>query len=85
MTNTEFDVLDELYFLQSYQYLIKTLGISDDTLKITLRSLLEKGWLKCYRSPTEEIEFERDAFEKEYWNYHYLATKAGLLAHNSSY
>ena len=85
MTNIEFDVLDELYFLQSYKYLINTLELSDGRLKDTLRVLLEKGWLKCYISPTDEIEFESSNFEKEYWNYYYLATKAGLLAHNSNF
>lgn len=85
MTNIEFDVLDELYFLQSYKYLSKTLDFSDEQLKSTLRSLLEKGWLKCYKLPTDEIAFESVEFEKDYMNYYYLASKAGLLAHNSNF
>ena len=85
MTEIEFDVLDELYFLQSYEYLIRTLKLHDNTLKETLFELLKKGWVKCYSSPTEELDFESSEFEKEYWNYHYLASKAGLLAHNSNF
>jgi len=85
MTEIEFDVLDELYFLQSYEYLVKTLKMDDAKLKPTLISLLEKGWVKCYRTPNDEIEFDNSEFESEYWNYHYLASKAGLLAHNSNY
>ena len=85
MTDIEFDVLDNLYFLQSYKYLTDTLHVGDDVLKDTLRKLLERGWLRCYSSPTNEIEFERAAFEKDYWNYQYLASKAGLLAHNSNF
>lgn len=85
MTTLEFDVLDELYFLQSYQDLDKSLDLSNHELKSTLQLLLVKGWLKCYVSPTEEMEFESSAFEKDYRNYHYLATKAGLLAHNSNF
>lgn len=85
MTTLEFDVLDELYFLQSYKYLIETLKLSDDKLKHTLRTLLVNGWVKCYRTPMEELAFESSEFEKDYWNYHYLATKAGLLAHNSNF
>lgn len=85
MTNIEFDVLDELYFIQSYANLAKALKLSDENLKSTLCNLLEKEWIKCFSSPTEEIEFESNEFEKDYWKYHYLANKAGLLAHNSNY
>jgi hypothetical protein len=83
MTENEFDVLDELYFLQSYQYLLNTLQIEDDILKSTLQELISKGWVRCYITPSDEVEFNRSTFEKEYKDYHYLASKAGLLAHNS--
>jgi len=85
MTEIEFDVLDELYFLQSYRYLINTLNMEDGALKETLFELIEKGWLRCYSSPTEEIQVEKSVFEKKYSDYHYLASKAGLLAHNSNF
>ena len=83
MTEIEFEVLDELYFLQSYQYLINTLKIGDDILKSTLQELISKGWVRCYSSPSEEVDFELSVFAKEFKNYQYLASKAGLLAHNS--
>ena len=85
MTTIQFDVLDELYFLQSYDYLTRTLKLNDKILKETLEELLKKGWIKCYSSPTEEPMSESLEFEKHYWNYHYLATKAGLFAHNSNF
>ena len=85
MTDAEFDILDELYFLQSYKDLTKSLDMSDGEIKSALEKLIIKGWVKCYISPTAEIELDIGELEKEYWNYHYLATKAGLLAHNSNY
>ena len=85
MTDNEFDIIDELYFIQSYKNLVKTMNVSKDKIRSTLENLLKKGWVKCFISPTDEIEFDIEKFEKEYWNYHYLATKAGLLAHNSNY
>lgn len=84
MTDLEYSVLDELYFLQSYSYLANTLELSDDVLKTTLMGLLKKGWIRCYSSPTDELGAENLDIGSEYWNYHYLATKAGLLAHNSN-
>jgi len=85
MTDIEFDVLDNLYFMQSYKYLSDTLDVSDEVLKEILHTLLERGWLRCYSSPTQEIKFESSVFENDYWNYQYLASKAGLLAHNSNF
>ncbi len=85
MTNAEFDVLDELYFLQSYKSLIQALKMNDTELTSTLEILLKRGWIKGYLSPQEEKELDISELEKEYWNYHYLATKAGLLAHNSNF
>ncbi len=85
MTNIEFDILDELYFIQSYDFLVHTLKLNDKLLKKSLRDLIERGWVTCYSSLTEELAFESDEFEKDYWNYHYLATKAGLMAHNSNF
>lgn len=84
MTELEFNVLDELYFLQSYSYLSSSLKLSDDDLKKTLIALLNKGWVRCYTSPIDELGSETLSVESEYKNYHYLATKAGLLAHNSN-
>ena len=85
MTSAEYDVLDELYFIQSYNYLADILDMNNEILKFTLNNLLKKGWIECYISPVEERKIESDKLEKDYWNYHYLATKAGLLAHNSNY
>lgn len=84
MTNAEFDVLDELYFIRSYKELGKSLDIRDAILISTLQKLLDRGWVSCYISPSEEIEMDIRKLETEYWKYHYLATKAGLRAHNSN-
>ncbi len=67
MSDLEFDLLDELYFVQSYQYLQETLNWDDQTLKSTLQHLYDKAWINLL----EQGQL-----------YHYLATKAGLLAHN---
>lgn len=82
MTDTEFDVLDELYFVQSYEYLQEELGFDDEELKNTLIGLSEKGWIKCYSDMDVEV-FEQDLdLEKNYQRYFYLASKKGLMVHN---
>ncbi len=85
MSDNEFDLIDELYFIVPYSILEKSIDLTDEILKSTLKDLLSKGWINCYYSQTDEIEFDIVLFEKEYRNYHYLATKKGLLAHNGKY
>lgn len=82
MTNDEFDLLDELYFLQSFQYIKSALDWEDDRLLMNLAILLEKGWIRCYAAPDHEI-FEPLPMTDSGKDYYYLATKQGLLNHNT--
>ena len=83
MSDLEFDVLDELYFVQSFDYLRETIDLSEEKLKEVLKKLLTKAWIKCFVHVSEEgMVPNLEDFEQSYKNYHYLATKEGLLAHN---
>ncbi len=84
MTDLEFDLLDELYFVNSYQSVADSLGWDESILVKTLHSVLDKGWLRCYKSPEEEIPEEEINLDSEYRKYFYLASKKGLFAHNST-
>jgi len=85
MTDQEFDVLDELYFLQSFSSLEKALKINGDELSGILQILIEKGWVRCFSNPVQELKYDKGRYQKEYRNYYYLASKEGLLAHNSNF
>ncbi|AHM59401.1 hypothetical protein D770_05690 [Flammeovirgaceae bacterium 311] len=76
-------MLDELYFLQSFNELMEQAEIDSENLKLVLGSMLEKGWVRCLRSREGEEPVGTDEFSSNYSAYHYLATKAGLLAHNT--
>lgn len=82
MTDAEFDVLDELYFVQSFQYLIDELDMEKEDLKEVLTALVNKGWVKCFLSMHEEALSHELHLDEKYQEYFYLATKAGLMAHN---
>lgn len=84
MSDLEYDVLDELYFVQSYSQLRDTLSWDDQMLKTALESLLRKDWIRCYSSPTEELLGDEIDLETRFHTYYYLASKTGLFAHNSS-
>ena len=82
MSEAEFSVLDELYFVTSYQDLQAQCGVLERELPAVLWQLIEKGWVKCLADPQEEIEVTWQKFEQHYNHLYYLASKQGLLMHN---
>jgi hypothetical protein len=83
MTDLEFEILDELYFPVDFDYLQKNLSLNETELKTELGKLLEKGWVKMLEKQTDLESEGLELFDKNFKKYNYLATKAGLLAHNS--
>ena len=55
MSDEEFDLLDELYFVQPYAILQDALGWPDPQLLNTLTLLKDKGWIKCFSEEEEEV------------------------------
>lgn len=84
MTDIEFQILDELYFVCPFDKLQALTGIERDALKMQLAGLYQKDWIKCFRSVSEELSEKEVDFEREIESYFFLATKKGLLAHNST-
>lgn len=84
MSDLEYDVLDELYFVQSFSDLMKSTDLEEKELRPILQKLLNKGWIRCFLTVSEEVPSEELDFELEFRNYYYLASKSGLLAHNSN-
>ena len=82
MTDLEYDVLDELYFVVPFAQLKDTLELEEAELKRVLQALLRRGWVKCFSDQTHELSTDETDFTVQFSNYLYLATKAGLLAHH---
>jgi hypothetical protein len=82
MTENEFDVLDELYFVQSFGYLKETLDLEVSAILEALNSLYHNGLIKCLKTPDEEC-FNQVDILKEGKGLYFLATKKGLMAHNT--
>ena len=82
MSDEEFDLLDELYFVQPFDYLQSELGWDDEVILKTLDSLYKKGMIKCLTQPDEE-RFDSVNVLKEGKELFFLATKKGLMAHNT--
>lgn len=84
MSDEEFDVLDELYFVQSFSDLLILTEKSADQLAPVLKSLYEKGWIKVMENVDDEIPKDKLDFDSlQNQESFFLATKNGLMAHNT--
>jgi hypothetical protein len=82
MSDLEFDVLDELYFIKSFDELLEATSLDEVVLVRTLLDLKQKDWIKpASIQDGHDIEDHFDV-EHDPRKYHFLATKKGLLAHN---
>lgn len=82
MNEEEFDLLDELYFVTPFQELLHNLEWEEELLLKVLDTTISKGWVKVLIGKDNEVHPTHDEFLQKYRSYHYLATKAGLMAHN---
>jgi hypothetical protein len=84
MTDQEFDILDELYFVTSFEELQSRIGLPEPAMREALRDLIGSNYVKClFPDQDTVVPFDPTHFEKEGHHYFFLATKEGLLAHNS--
>lgn len=83
MTDLEFEVMDELYFVISFADLQAKLDLNEAVLKNVLGDLVEKNYVKCFQTISDELPHHQVDYESNYRIYHYLASKEGLFAHNS--
>ena len=83
LSGQEYDIMDELYFVISFEELLKILPLDRNILKRGLSRLVEKRWVKCFKNPEQDIDFDDVDYENQFDKYHYLATKEGLFVHNS--
>jgi len=84
VTDPEFDILDELYFVASFRDLTQKTGLSEAALKQGLRSLLEQGLIRSFwPDPDTELAYEESSFGAISQDCYYLASKEGLLQHNT--
>ena len=83
LTETEFKLLDELYFITSYHTLLLNSGESEEEARSGLKSLLQKGLVdQCVRDQKDFQKLEQPDYDSINDSY-FVASKKGLLIHNS--
>ena len=84
MTDPEFNILDELYFVTPFRALLQKTGLPAPELENQLRTLLEQGLIRSYwPDPNTELAYETTSFGAIARDAAYLASKEGLLRHNT--
>jgi hypothetical protein len=83
MTDIEFELIDNLYFVQSFEILCKTMHMNEVEMKELLLSLVQKDWVKVMDKQTDEEISDIEIWSNACARYFYLATKKGLFAHNT--
>ena len=84
-TPREEDIMDEVYFVISYADLAVNSGIPEPELQEGVIGLLQKGYLNQLEFNTDIGDYAKrsEADLDNVAGYHYVASKSGLLAHNS--
>lgn len=83
MTDDEFNILDELYFVTSYQNLKDGSELDNKSLQQNLISMVGAGLVRVYKNVDEASELSEINMSDHFKSYFYLASKKGLLEHNS--
>ena len=84
MTDAEFDILDELYFVTPFTELSKKTGLPAPVLTENLRRLMDVGYVRSFwPDPDTELAYEESSFGALVGDCHFLASKEGLLQHNT--
>ncbi len=83
MTDIEFELIDNLYFVQTFEFLRKEMELNENDLSALLIELVQKDWVKVMDKESDEEILSPDIWSANCSGYYYLATKKGLFAHNS--
>ncbi|MEM7374884.1 MAG: hypothetical protein AAF587_40200 [Bacteroidota bacterium] len=84
MNDLQFQILDSLYFVESFANVLEEAGEPVPIVVDELRTLIDKGWIQVMEFDQEQNDYVRTAiFDSDHLeNYHFLATKDGLMKHN---
>ena len=84
MNEVQFQILDAVYFVESFDNIFEEVGEPKPVLIDELRNLIDKGWLQVMEYSSAQSDYVRTAiFDTDNLDqYYFLATKEGLLKHN---
>lgn len=82
MTDEEYLLLDELYFIIDFKNLAEQSEISEKRLRQLLKVFYATGWVRCFDKDGEELHMSPETMQDNLMEYQYLISKEGLFAHH---
>ncbi len=82
MTQEEDKILDNLYFISSFDELTEMIQMDEKEVKTVLKKMILKEWVAVYSDPAGDSLPGLKGFDKGFRNYFYLSTKIGMLVHH---
>ena len=85
LSDIEYDILNAIYFVEPFENILAECNAAPNVVADVLKKLIAKKYVVAMRFEEEQQEYVR-SFIYDTDNMHayaYLATKEGLLVHNS--
>jgi hypothetical protein len=81
----EYDILNAIYFVEPFQNILDECKAPEKIVADVLKQLIAKKFVSPMQFDEEKQEYVRTYFydSDDMHAYHYLATKEGLMIHNS--
>ena len=85
LSELEYEVLGALYFVEPFVHILEECNAPEPVVADVLKSLIQRKWVTPMKFDEQQQEYVRSfIYDTDNMRaYHYLATKEGLLAHNS--
>lgn len=85
LSDIEYDILNAIYFVEPFDNIVSECREPEKIVADVLKQLIAKKYVSPMRFDEEKQEYIRTYFydSDDMRAYHYLATKDGLLAHNT--
>ena len=75
MEELEYLIVDELYFVVTFDELLRKTGLPQDMLGTELINLVKKGWVKLVDIKTDSEIEDHSLLERDFKKYNYLFFK----------
>ena len=85
LTDIEYDILNAIYFVESFEHILEECKEKPAIIADVIKQLIHKRYIVPMRWDEEKTEYVRSFIydTDDMRAYHYLATKEGLIAHNT--
>ncbi len=82
MTDTQFKILDVLYFPEEFDSIVEETGLPRNLVRAEIKQMVSKGWISALRYDDSAGDWIPTTIYDVEEGFKYLATREGLMRHN---